>query len=389
MFGHEIGLPMPKHLLEAAFAEDRANLVAAPFWSQEYVGAGPYKMREWVVDSYAVLRAYDDYVLGRPKVDEVEIRFIPDPNTVVANLLAGTVDLTLGRGPSFEQGLQLHEGWTGGRVIFQPGGWIVITPQFLNASPAVVADLRFRRALLHATDRQAMADSLMAGQSSVAHTFVSPDQPEYPAVESSIVRYEYNPRLASETIEGLGYVRGADGLFAEPGSGQKLSVEISTTVQNDTHLKAMPATADYWKQAGVGVDQVPIPLQRIQDREYRATFPAFTLGLIPMTLGSTDMRRFHSALTALPENRFTVTGNTARYRNPDLDALVDRYATTIPVAERLQVLAAIVHHQTDQVIAMGLFHYVNPTMATSRLINVTGRGPRSQEAWNAHEWDLR
>ena len=34
-------------------------------------------------------------------------------------------------------------------------------------------------------------------------------------------------------------------------SGQRLSVEISTTVQNDMHLKSMPATAEYWKQVGV------------------------------------------------------------------------------------------------------------------------------------------
>jgi peptide/nickel transport system substrate-binding protein len=389
MFGHDVGLPMPKHLLQAVYADDRASLVAAPFWSQEYVGAGPYTMRAWIVDSHVVLQAYDQYVLGRPKIDEIEVRFIPDPNTVVANLLAGAVDLTLGRGPSFEQGLQLHQRWQEGTVIFQPGGWIVITPQFLNANPPIVTDLRFRRALMHAADRQEMADSLMAGQSSVAHTFVSPDQPEYPAVGRSIVRYEYDPRKASQMIEGLGYARAPDGFFSEVAAGQKLSVEISTTVQNDTHLKAMPAAADYWKQVGVAVDQVPIPLQRIQDREYRATFPAFTLGLVPMTLGSTDMRRFHSGSAALPENRFTVTGNTARYRNQDMDVLVERYVTTIPRAERLQVLAGIVSHQTDQVVAMGLFHYVNPTMAANRLLHVTGRGPRSQEAWNAHEWDVR
>jgi hypothetical protein len=38
---------------------------------------------------------------------------------------------------------------------------------------------------------------------------------------------------------------------------------------------------------------------------------------------------------------------------------------------------------------MGLFHYVNPTMAANRLSNVTGRGFGFTEAWNAHAWDLR
>jgi hypothetical protein len=75
--------------------------------------------------------------------------------------------------------------------------------------------------------------------------------------------------------------------------------------------------------------------------------------------------------------------------NPELDALIDRYTTTVPRTERLQALAQVLNHQTANVTTMGLFHYVNPTMAASWLTNVTGRGFGFTEAWNAHEWDAR
>ena len=42
------------------------------------------------------MSAFDSYVLGRPKIDEIEVKFIPDPNTLMANMLAG-VELTIGR----------------------------------------------------------------------------------------------------------------------------------------------------------------------------------------------------------------------------------------------------------------------------------------------------
>jgi peptide/nickel transport system substrate-binding protein len=388
LFGHDVAIPMPRHLLEGAFAEDKSAFFAAPYWNVEYVGAGPFKVRDWVADSHVVLQANDAYVLGRPKIDEIEARFIPDPNTVVANLLAGTVDLTVGRGPSFEQAQQLLDQWRDGGVVFRPGGWIVITPQLLNPTPAIVGDVRFRRALLHAADRQEMADTLMAGQSSIGHSFVGPDEADHQALQASIAKYEYDPRRAVRMIEELGFVRGADGLFADAGN-QRLSVEISTTVQNDTHLKAMPATADYWKAAGVIVEQVPIPLQRIQDREYRATFPSFTLGLISISLSPGDVSRYHSAATPLPENRFVVSGNTARYRSPELDSYIDRYVTTIPKDQRLQMLMQIVRHQSENVTALGLFHYVNPTMVANRVLNVGGRGAKAMETWNAQLWDVR
>ena len=47
--------------------------------------------------SHLVVAANAEYVLGRPKIDEIEIRFVQDPNTVLANLLARAQDMTLGR----------------------------------------------------------------------------------------------------------------------------------------------------------------------------------------------------------------------------------------------------------------------------------------------------
>ena len=40
------------------------------------VHAGPYQVRDWVPDSHVLLEAFDGYMLGRPKIDQVEIRFM-------------------------------------------------------------------------------------------------------------------------------------------------------------------------------------------------------------------------------------------------------------------------------------------------------------------------
>src|SRR5205807_10570299 len=58
-------------------------------------------------------------------------------------------------------------------------------------------DAEFRRALVHAIDRQQLSDALGLGYSSVAHSIIAPDQAQYRFVESSIVRYEYDPRRAT------------------------------------------------------------------------------------------------------------------------------------------------------------------------------------------------
>lgn len=386
MFSSAIALPMPKHLLERHFLEDKDSFLGVPYWTTDFVGAGPYRIRDWVADSHVVALAFDGYVLGRPKIDEIEVKFIPDPNTLMANVLAG-VELTIGRTISLDQALQIKDQWKDGSFATRQLGWAAISAQFINSNPAVVTDLRFRRAMVHAIDRGQLKESIMAGQGDIAHSFVSSESQEHRAVESAIVRYDYSPTEAARLLAELGYTRRSDGL-AYDATGQALSFVIYTTIQNDIHPKTVAAVADYWKQAGATVEQNIISIQRAMDREYRAQFPAFELIQNNNSLAARDVRRFHSASTPLPENRFQVTGNNSRYKNPELDSFIDRYVTTIPKAERNQALAGIVRIHTENLPIFGLFYFVSPTMIASRLRNVVPRGDTFTEAWNAHEWDV-
>lgn len=79
-----------------------------------------------------VLQANDDYIFGRPKIDEIEVRFILDLNVIVTNLLSGAIDMTLGRGFSIEHVLQVRGQWRDGQAEVTPRSWIVIHPQFMN-----------------------------------------------------------------------------------------------------------------------------------------------------------------------------------------------------------------------------------------------------------------
>src|SRR5207302_10010821 len=167
-------------------------------WTHDFVGLGPYKVHEWVAGSHLVLVANDQYPLGRPRIDEVEVKFIPDPNTLAANILAGVVDLTMGRGLDLEQAEVIRAQRQEMRVELSIAGCLCAFPQYLNPNPAVIADLQFRRALSYATDRRAYADSLENGQVPEAQVFVSPNQQEYSFIEPSVVKYEYDPRKTAK-----------------------------------------------------------------------------------------------------------------------------------------------------------------------------------------------
>jgi peptide/nickel transport system substrate-binding protein len=387
LFTTEFAHSMPKHLLESAYAEDRARLADHPYWSEQFVGTGPFRIREWVSGSHAILVANEDYLLGRPKIDEIELRFIRDGNTLIANVLSETIDLTLGRGLDIEQSLQIRDQRRGAQVLYAQGGWVPIYPQFLNPSPSEIADVRLRRALLHAIDRQELTDSINHGLVPVAHAFVNPSEAIHGTIEPSIVKYPYDVRRAAQLIEELGFAKGADGMYQDA-SGRRLAVELRTTAQREHHMKSLYPVADNWQRLGVATETYVVPLQRLAEREHRATFPGFELVGGSNSLDSRGVKKYHSAAAARAENGFRVAGNNARYINAEFDGLVDRYVSTIPRQERTAVLGQIVRQQTELVTVMGLFYQLRPTVAADRVLGVTPGHQSGNQAWNAHEWTV-
>jgi len=385
LFTTDLGMLVPRHLLEPTYHEDPSRFLDLPYWSHEFIGTGPYKLRDWVLGSHLVVEANDQYVLGRPKIDLIEVRFITETAGLTANILAGAVELTLGTtGLSLEQAIEVRDRWTDGKVHTAPANLRRLSPQLMTPNPAVIGDVQFRRALLYAVDRQEIIDTLEGGLTSVPLSFLPPNRPEFREVEANIPRYDFDPRRAMQLIEELGYSRAGDGSFRER-SGGPLRVEIRTTAGDDNQTKIMFAVGDFWERVGVGVDPVLVPPQQTQDRQAQATRPAFWLSGSPS--GLEGLANLHSSQVPTADNNW-VGANFPRYANAEYDALYERYLVTIPRAERMQVLSQALHHIATQLPVLGVYYRVAPTMITNRLVGVGPVQVVGHQAWNAHEWDL-
>lgn len=378
-------IPLPKHLLEEAYLSNKPGFIELPYWTETFVGTGPFRLREWVAGSHVVLDAFDGFALGRPRVDQIELRFIPDGNTLVANVLAGTTDGSLGRGLSLDQTIDAERLWGNGKMVYGgPGTWFAIFPQFVNPDPPLIANVVFRRALMHALDRQAMADSLMHGLVPVAHSIMSPLAPEYREVEPHIVRYDYAPQKARELLQGLVLNLGPDGVLRDS-TGKQLAVELRTSPQ-DVWVKTAEAVADQWRKQGLEVRTLAVPPAQARDLEYRATRPGFDFSR--RGTGMENLTMFQTKELPLPDKRY-VGKNVSNYSNPEMDSLVDRYFATVPPRERVQVQAQIMLHMSEQLPIMMLFYDTEPSLVSNRLVNYGGKPAQSTGAWNVHLWDIR
>src|SRR5207249_3212316 len=108
--------PLPRHILEPKLRADKAGFSTGPEWTTDWIGSGPFRLERWELGSRVIARAFADWVLGPPKIATLDIRFIPDPNTIVANLLAGELDVS---GSGFIRAVNVasaRDQWVGGNM---------------------------------------------------------------------------------------------------------------------------------------------------------------------------------------------------------------------------------------------------------------------------------
>jgi peptide/nickel transport system substrate-binding protein len=321
------------------------------------------------------MEAFDGYVLGRPRIDILEVKYVTDPNTVIANVLAGAIDVVLGGILSFEQVADVVARWPEGHMWSGGGNNSVIYSQFMDANPPIITNPQFRRALLMATNRQELLDTFQKGQGTISHTTVfPPDQPELAAVDRYIVKWPYDPRRAQETMQSVGYTKGSDGSLYEDG-GQKLPTLELRTITREPQSKMVLVIADNWKQIGADTQTVIIPDQRANEAEYRATYPAFQL-----LNANTGFERFNMNQIPQPSNNYRGE-NRSRYADPEVTRLGQLYFVTIPFAERMDVAGQVIRKLTDEVVVFPLMIRVDANLIANRVKNLTGNG-----LWSVHEW---
>jgi peptide/nickel transport system substrate-binding protein len=387
LFSNEIALPIAKHKLEETYLTDKDHFIEHPYWSTEFVGTGPYKLKRWEAGSYLTVEANDRYIMGRPKIEEITVKFIPDPNTLAANLLTGEVDMPWGGRIDIEWAQHVADQWQGGKLATGLSSMLQIYPQHINPTPAIVTNVEFKRAMLHALDRQTMADTLQPGNVPLGHSFLSPLEPEWPFVESAIVKYAYDPNRALQMLENLGYTKNAEGKLQDR-SGQRLAFQIRTSQGDVTQEKAMFASADDWARLGVEVERFLVPPQRANDAEFRATYPSFDL---KRQAGTMDYATsYHSRGIALPQNNFLVSGNNSRYSRPEMDAAIDKYFTTVPWDERMESGRQIVRLLSEDVGWIGLYHLIAPELVPNRATGIPITAKNENSMLDViHEWDVK
>jgi peptide/nickel transport system substrate-binding protein len=388
--------PLPRHLLERGFAaiqQDEAAreaFVNQSYWTNEYVGAGPYRLTQWVPGSQIEGAAFDGHALGKPKIGRLIIRVFNDENTTLTNVLAGELDATLNLALRFEHAQVLRRDWEArgaGIAHVVPGtnssSVVQFRPEYQKTRGLL--DVRVRRALAHAIDRQAINEGVFDGQGFPVETFISPLLPYYAEVDRTITKYPLDLRRTADLMTEAGFVRDRDGLFASP-SGERFKPDFWVTAgaQYERHQAIM---VEAWKRAGIDTEPYALPLAAGRVNEVRATFP----GLTQIGIGTGEdalVPNFISAQIGTAANGWKGS-NRGGWNSPEIDRLVDAFTVTLDPAQRSGTVVAITKHLSEEVPAYPLYANISVRAQSAGLIGNLSEVVSTTPSWNVHEWELR
>lgn len=202
---------VPKHKFKGIDLTKSAAVRSAEVLTRQPVGTGPFKLKEWQRGSHIILERNPDYWReGRPYLDQVILRVLPDGAARAIALEKGEVDLApQGALPEAEiqrlSKLAHLDVSSAGSEALGPNMWLE-----LNLREAPLSDVRVRQAISMLIDRKRIIDVIFYGFGKPSlGPIVSSDTTYF---NKSLKPYAYDPRKAAELLDQAGYKRGSDGV---------------------------------------------------------------------------------------------------------------------------------------------------------------------------------
>ena len=307
---------LPKHIWEKEdFAKSQYNVIP--------VGSGPWKVKEWVRGDHMTFEANPDYFQGKPYLDRIIVKVIPDATVAFAALEKGDVDYLpfkgvvggppyqlvdrLKQSPNLE--VNVYEVSSMQRLFFRND-----KPPFNNA--------KVRQAIAHAINRRFIIQKLLFGYGQIAHSEVPPAMKE--AYNPKVPQYEYDVAKANQLLDEAGLRRGADG------------VRFKTRIYGTPGVRAILSEAlkEQLKAVGIGTDIVINEWTTYynairQTRTVDGVFTIFSLPTIPDP--TTEAPRYHSK--EIRPGGF----NYLFYSNPRVDAIIEEAQRTLDRERRVRL----------------------------------------------------
>jgi peptide/nickel transport system substrate-binding protein len=321
------------------------------------VGCGPFELVEYVPKQKVVLKRYEGYHGTAAKLDKIEIFVMADEGTAVLSLQKGELDMCYLRQPDNiplvrkDRSLNLYQGssaTTKGFIAF-------------NLENPILKDVRVRRAMVHALDRDLISETVGGEMATRACGFLAPGA-YLGALDCDELRtYPYDPEKAKALLAEAGYAKGFTIRYSE--------------INVKAHRDIAPALQAYWSEVGIKTKIDLLPVKEWIGRGHKGNFDVikYSMGTRPSEPSLFLHSNFHSSSTRPGLNFMAYKG---------MDNLLEEALATTNENIRIAIYGVIQRKIIDESLLIPIY-YESLSMATSKRVDL-GRGAKGKMLTNPY-----
>lgn len=358
--------PLPAHLLASLPNLNRASFNSHP------ISSGPFLLKQWNHGSSLVFTANPLYFRGRPKLNEIVWKIIPNVNTLFAQLQTHDVDVYIGVDENHVAGLAQLPGVTVTKKLI--ANW---RHMGINTSRPQLSDVRVRLALIEAIDWNLINRKVYHGYNAPAVSDVYPNLWAAP----SIPPYPYDPQNARRLLAQAGWTMGSDGVLHKGPLAMRITISTNTEKQENEQAEVLVQAQLRPLGVSVSIHNYPTSLLFAQDG--------------PLYTGKYDLEWSIETNAPDPDDRGLWNGkfippngsNTVWLNDPIVNRLSQAAVETFDRAKRKALIQQEQSRLHELVPSQYIYWENEYTGANSDMKNLR---PAAfvQDTWNAWEWSI-
>lgn len=323
-----------------------------------YVGTGPYKLTKVVTDEYAVFEANETYWGEQPKIKRVVVKVIPDNQTRIMALENEEIDLIFGKNMLDADAISQYV--DSDRFTVSLSDPTSTRHIVLNTTHDILGDTAVRKALQHATNRQAISEGIFYGLEPAADTLYSPT---VPYCDVDLEPYAYDTEEAARLLDEAGWVMGSDGGRSK--NGQKLELDLLYNSDSVTEKTISEYLQSEYLKLGISLN-----IHGEEEQSYRDNMKAGNFDMVFNICWGMP----YDPQSSLAAMRAPVYGDYAAQQGLEDKAEIDQAITDILTstdeAERQELYDFVLTRLHEDAVYIPLTYETNKALYTSELKGV-------------------
>ncbi len=317
------------------------------------IGSGPFVVASETLGKELVLSARKDYKWGpaqlahqgRARLDEVRFIVTPEDSVRIGALLSGQAGLIRQVQAYDEKRVEEQK-----FVIYAPSTRGVNNSIVFRPDNALVADLKVRQALLHATNTQEVVQTLFSHNYPQATSVIASSALGYVNLASKLA---YDPQKAQQLLESAGWTPGPDGIRQK--DGRALALAAYDSLPQPQNKETLQLVAQQWAKVGVKLQVLSGDAGvRIVDNLDPEKTP-----VAPGMVGRADPDVIKSNYYPTNRNVLLQQGGVSQkvkgFVDPQLNGLLEAIAAQTDAQKRLALTAEVQNYLIDQAYVIPIF----------------------------------